>query len=115
MTDLQQNDQIKDTTAEFIIDKTKDTEPGAYTEQPKTHKFDKETQNISEGFPARGIISCRNTPTESLQDFIDFQLSQGMKVLPSYLKDTKHVLQKLHLRNEKGEVSDHCNLVTGKY
>ena len=58
---LQTNDEIKDTTAE--VAKTEETHPGSYTEQPKTHKFDEDTHDISEGFPALGIISCRNTPT----------------------------------------------------
>ena len=45
------------------------TKPGAYTEQPKTHKFDEKSHEMSEGFTARGIVSCRNTPTETLLTF----------------------------------------------
>ena len=62
---LRDEEHIKERTAEAVKAKTNDVKPGAYTEQPKTHKFCGESLNISEGFPARGIISCRNTPTES--------------------------------------------------
>ena len=98
---LRDEEHIKEKTAEALKAKTDhdDVKPGAYTEQPKTHKFSEESQTISEGFPARGIISCRNTPTESLQDYVDFILNPGMKKIPSFLQDTKHVLQKLHERN----------------
>ena len=65
---------------------------------------------MSAGFPARGIISCRKTPTESLQDFVDFLLNPRMKQLPSFLQDTKHVLQKLHNRNE-----EETNFVTADF
>ena len=36
---------------------------------PKTHKFSSESMDLSEGFPSRGIVSGKNTPTEALQDF----------------------------------------------
>ena len=70
---------------------------------------------MTQGFPARGIISCRNTPTESLQDYVDFILNPGMKQLPSYIKDTKHVLQIISEKNEEGPISDEINLVTADF
>ena len=115
LDDLKDNGHIKETTAEVIKSRTKDAAPGAYTEQPKTHKFKEESQDMAAGFPARGIISCRNTPTESLQDYVDFILNPGMRKLPSFLQDTKHVLQKFHLRNEDGPIEQDTNLITADF
>ena len=52
---LKENEHIKETTADVIKAKTNDCKPGAYTEQPKTHKFKEETHDLSNGFPARGV------------------------------------------------------------
>ena len=67
---------------------------------------------MSKGFPARGIISCNKTPTEALQDFIDFKVNPAMKSLKSYLKDTKHFIQVIEKANEDGKVSEDVALVT---
>ena len=75
---LVEKEHIAETTAGFIKAKTINTKPGAYTEQPKTHKF----ENVPEmraGFPARGIVSCKNTPTEALQDYVDFLVNPSMR------------------------------------
>ena len=100
---------IEENTAEYIKKKTNETKPGAYYEQPKTHKFNEEEHKMSEGFPARGIISCNKTPTEALQDFIDFKTNPAMKSLPSYMKDTKHFIQIL---DQVEEVSEDIGIVT---
>ena len=84
---------MEENTKQFILNNTNETKPGPYYQQPKTHKFNEETHEMSNGFPARGIISCNKSPTESLQDFMDFKLNPSMKELKSYIKDTKHVLQ----------------------
>ena len=100
---------MKENTAEYVKSKTKETKPGAYYEQPKTHKFDEDNHKMSEGFPARGIISCNKTPTEALQDFIDFKTNPAMKSLPSFMKDTKHFIQ---IVEEVEEVTDDVSIVT---
>ena len=68
------------------------------------------------GYPLRGIISGRGGPTERLASFVDFFLQPGMKQLPSFLQDTKHVLQiidEINQNIEAGEVSlDGVALVT---
>ena len=61
---------IGEGTKHFIETKTNETKPGPYYEQPKTHKFNDEEHDMSEGFPARGIISCNKSPTEALQDYV---------------------------------------------
>jgi hypothetical protein len=48
---------INEKTAEYIVNKTKETKPGPYYEQPKTHKFDEKVHNMAEGFP----VSCNNS------------------------------------------------------
>ena len=80
--------------------------------QPKTHKFDEKEHEMANGFPARGIISSNNTPTESLQDFIDFKCNPAMKSLNSYIKDTKHFLQTIEKVNDEGLVDENVNIVT---
>ena len=103
------NGHMEENTAEYIKSKTNETKPGAYYEQPKTHKFNEESHKMSEGFPARGIISCNKTPTEALQDFIDFKTNPAMKSLPSFMKDTKHFIQ---IVEQVEEVTDDFGIVT---
>ena len=55
---------MKVETSEFIKSKL--------SEQPKKHKFNENSHNMASGFPARGIISCNKSSTESLKDFVDF-------------------------------------------
>jgi hypothetical protein len=79
----------------------------------KTHKIPQNVDNPIEwlqdnGFPLRGIISGRGGPTERLASFVDFFLQPGMKQLPSFLQDTKHVLQiidEINQKIDKNEVS----------
>ena len=70
------NNWMEETTAECILERTKDTHPGIYHEFPKTHKINEDSHNFSEGFPARGIVSCMKTPTEALQDYSEMIVSQ---------------------------------------
>ena len=53
------------------------------------------------GFPIRGIISGRGSPTEKLSGFVDYFLQPGMEKIESFLKDTKHTLQIVEDINEK--------------
>ena len=70
---------------------------------------------MKSGFPARGIISCKNTPTEALQDYVDYKINDAMKDQQSYIKDTKHVLQKVHKLNEANKITENINLVTADF
>ena len=71
---------------------------------------------LEKGFPIRGIISGKGSPTERLAGFVEHFLQPGMASLPSFLKDTKHVLQIIEDINEKidkGEFSlDGVGLIT---
>ena len=90
----------------------KKTRPGAYTEQPKTHKFDEINHDMSKGFKSRGIIATNGTPTEALQDWLDFKINPAMRKLPSYLKDPKHFIQKITNLNESGKIAEQTNVVS---
>ena len=60
------------------------------------------------GYPLRGIISANGGPTERIAGFVDFFLQPGMKNLPSFIQDTKHLLQiieEINLKIENEEVS----------
>ena len=51
---------------------------------PKIHKPDN---------PARPIVSACSCPTELISSFLDGVMFPLVKMLPSYIKDTKHALQ----------------------
>ena len=52
------------------------------------------------GWPTREIISGSGSPTERISSLINFVLTPGMKSLPSYLQDTKHLLQIVESLND---------------
>ena len=60
----------------------------------------------------RGIISCKNSPTEALPDYVDFKLNPSMKKMKSYIKDNKHVIQILEEANESEIVNEGVKIVT---
>ena len=103
---------MQESTGEVIKLRSADPNPGAYYEMPKTHKFDEESKDCSNGFPARGIVSGNNTPTESLQDYCEMLVNPGMQALPTYIKDSKQFIQIIEQINEKGPLKDTTNLVT---
>ena len=70
---------------------------------------------MSTGYPSRGIISCRDTPTEALQDYVDFLTNPSMRNQKSYIRDTKRALQLIKESNEEGRVTEYTNLVTADF
>ena len=112
MEKVLESGHIRLETAESVKSKLSNTKPGPYYEQPKTHKFDEENHNMSSGFPARGIISCNNSATESLQDFVDFKCNPAMRALQSYIKDTKHLLQIMEKWNSEDLITNNASLIT---
>ena len=62
--------------------------PGKLQANPKLHK-----QNVL----FRTIVNGRNHPTERLAEFVEKQLSENVKSIPSYIKDTTDFLKKLSL------------------
>ena len=108
VTTMKNQGEMKDTTKEFIVGG--DVHPGVYYENPKTHKM-KEGADLSEIFPARGINSIKNTPTERLGDYGDFIVNHGMRNLPTFLRDTKNALQLIEEKNEEG-IPKNANFLT---
>ena len=72
---------------------------------PKIHKPNVNPGNI----PTRPIISANGSPTEKKSEFVDHFLNPTTFSLPSYIKDTTHLLQKL---NNIGTLPDNAILAT---
>ncbi len=53
---------------------------------PKIHK---------PGNPGRPIISANECPTELISNYVDHHINKYVKDMPTYLRDTKHLLNKL--------------------
>ena len=81
------NDNIK---AWIIKEKVK---PGKAFGTFKTHK---------EGNPIRLITSCCGTAIENLSAFAEYYLRLLAQELPSFIKDTTHLLHKIKELNRKG-------------
>jgi hypothetical protein len=45
--------------------------------------------------PLRGIINGQHTTTENIAEFIESELNENIKQLPSYIKDTTDFLNKI--------------------
>ena len=98
------NEEIPEKVAEYLVSGKKNL--STFYHLLKTHKIPQDVENPSDwldsnGFPLRGIISGRGSPTERLSGFVDFFLQPGMKQLPSFLQDTKHLLQIIDEINQK--------------
>ena len=59
--------------------------------------------------PGRPIVSGNGSPTEKISKFVDFFINPLCRMLPSYLKDTTHLLQILH---DLGPMQEGTLLVT---
>ena len=114
-----ENKEISDKVGEFLM--SGGDKLSKFYHLLKTHNIPTDVDNPSQwlqenGFPIRGIISGRGSPTERLSGFIDHFLQPGMKSLGTFLKDTKHTLQiisRLNDQIENGDLSlDGVNLVS---
>ena len=106
VNDMLVRGEIPETVAKFLHSGSKKV--SNFYHLLKTHKIPPEVENPGEwlqenGYPLRGIISGTGGPTERLASFVDYFLQQGMKELPSFLQDTKHVLQIIEEVNSKVE------------
>ena len=110
---------IPEKVAEYLVSELKNL--STFYHLLKTHKIPQDVDNPSDwlesnGFPLRGIISSRGSPTERISGFVDIFLQPCMKQLLSFLQDTKHLLQIIEEINQKSleeEVSlDGVALVT---
>ena len=83
--------QINNQIADWVINKN--AKPGKAFRTIKTHK---------EGSPLRLITSCCGTAIESLSEFTEFYLKPLAQELPSFIKDTTHLLNQIKELNTKG-------------
>ena len=98
------NDEIPEKVSEYL--QGGQAKMSKFYHLLKTHKIPTDLEDPKdwlekEGFPIRGIISGRGSPTERLGGLVEHFLQPGMTSLPSFLKDTKHVLQIIEDINEK--------------
>ena len=63
-----------------------DPKPGRFYILPKIHK---------KGNPGRPIVSANGHPTEKISEFVSYNLIPLVQTLPSYIKNTTHLLNKL--------------------
>ena len=79
------DDVIDDKTAKYF--KENSPKPGHFYTIPKIHK---------QGHPGHLIVSSNSYPTERISQFVDHHLQPLVTKLPSYIKDTTHILNKLN-------------------
>ena len=77
--------------------------PGVAFGNVKTHK---------EGNPLRLITSCCGTPIENLSAFTEFYLQPLARKLPSFIKDTTDLLNRIELLNNSGPFPEGTLLVS---
>ena len=77
--------------------------PGVAFGNVKTHK---------EGNPLRLITSCCGTPIENLSAFTEFYLQPLARKLPSFIKDTTDLLNRIELINNSGPFPEGTLLVS---
>ena len=80
--------ELKEMKSYFL---PKDTRPGRVQGNPKMHKQKR---------PLRVIINGQHTATENIAEFIENELSENVKNLASYIKDTTDFLNKIKMINQ---------------
>ena len=108
---MQARGEIPDKVAAYLLNGEK--KMSKFYHLLKTHKISPNMDNPAEliesgTLPVRGIISAIKSPLERLGGFVDYFLKPGMQDLPTFIQDTKHVLQiieELNTQIDKGEVS----------
>ena len=93
--------QISDEIATWVTNL--DPKPGLAFGNVKTHK---------EGNPLRLITSCCGTAIERLSAFTEFYLKPLAQSLPSFVKDTTDLINKIQLLNDKGPLPPGTLLVS---
>ena len=93
--------QIDQNIANWVVNHK--AKPGKAFGTIKTHK---------EGNPLRLITSCCGTSIENLSAFTEFYLKPLAQKLPSFVKDTTHLLQKIEDLNKTGPFPEGTLLVS---
>ena len=93
--------QINEDIAQWVVNDN--AKPGKAFGTIKTHKEDN---------PLRLITSCCGTAIENLSAFTEFYLKPIAQGLPSFIKDTTHLLQKIEDLNRTGPFPKESLLVS---
>ena len=84
---------LKRLLSEGIIDK--ETHNYLTPQDPKAGRFYILPKNHKAGNPGRPIVSANGHPTEKISEFVSFHLNPLVQSLPSYVRNTTHLLNKL--------------------
>ena len=95
------NGDISPEVADWILNKN--AKPGVAFGNIKTHK---------EGNPLRLITSCCGTAIENLSEFTEFYLQPLARKLPSFIKDTTDLLNRIEELNKTGPFPEGTLLVS---
>ena len=68
---------------------------GLQVQQPETPKFYTQPKVHKTGNPGRPAVSSTNCHTNTISKYVDFNFQPIVKNIPSYVRDTRHFLQKL--------------------
>ena len=96
-----QKGQIDQNIANWVVNNK--AKPGKAFATITTHK---------EGNPLRLITSCCGTAIENLSAFTEFYLKPLAQKLPSFVKDTTHLLRKIEDLNKTGPFPEGTLLVS---
>ena len=91
---------------------SKDVADGVINRNAKAGKAFGTVKTHKEQNPLRLITSCRGTSIENLSAFTEFYLKPKAQNLPSSVKDTTHLLQKIEEINKGGPFPDGTLLVS---
>lgn len=101
MTGMEDKGQITRDMVDFM--KISNPTAGRFYILPKIHKVSN---------PGRPIVSSNNTLTENISAFVDHFLKPLPKLLPSFIKDTTHFLQKVNSLRTTSHLPDKIILCT---
>ena len=81
-----------------------DTKPGRYYGLAKVHKSPQTWPQVAGGRcpPLRPVVSGSGTISEGISHWVDEQAKGEVRKLPTYLEDTRHLLQLIQEENQKG-------------
>ena len=82
------------------------SEPAKFTTLIKDHKIKSDS-----GYPLRPVASTINTPTNKIDWLVSRILNQLLQFIPSYLKNTEHLLDKLN-QIEKDQLTNKCIFIS---
>ena len=88
--------------AKFMI--PEETKAGRYYGLSKVHKARQSWPQVAGGRcpPLRPVVSGNGTVGEGISHWVDEQAKSEVKRLPTYLEDTRHLLQLIQEENSKG-------------